>query len=638
MRNVFRGVVLAFITLSFVGLGALTLHRSARAADGVLLTGSVKSSQGEKMGGVTVSAKPTGSTIATSVFTDEDGNFYFPRLPEGQYRVWAQATGYTADKAELQLSGSVLRKDFNLKTAADVAPQLSGDQWLASLPDATKEDRRMKEILRVNCTGCHTPAFPLQNRFDEKGWNAILTLMSREVQATCYVDCMPGGTGIDQPPSPAVAYFKPELAAYLAKYRGPDSAPIKYQVRPRPSGDSTMAVITTYDVPLVGGGYAPRNGSDWSFGTPGRSGGVHDAQIDFNGNLWFSDWSSTSDRTVGKIDGKTGKLTNFRIPADNGFASGAHAIIKDEHGIIWFNVRSGEGFRDRRDGRLGRIDPNTDQVELFTPPADMPGVGDFLDWDGKGNIWMAAGGGESRLGLIRFEPATKKFTYYKPPVGEGTDVGNSGLYGVTGDSMGNGWWSLYSSDMEAKADTETGKVETVKMPKQPDSGLFTDEEKQVFKMEGENAFFWGVPGAVGPRRPGADKHGDSVWVPGWYNNTLIKIDIKTSKIVKVYPLPVGALNSGPYMAQVDLDHNVWIDYQNGGTVSKFDPKMEKWTVYYLPNLGLETHQIGILNHGPTPTVVVADARNSQLDKVQVRSKEELSALKAEAATVMAAHK
>ena len=35
----------------------------------------------------------------------------------------------------------------------------------------------MKRIVRNVCTGCHTPSFPLQNRFDEAGWNAIIELM-----------------------------------------------------------------------------------------------------------------------------------------------------------------------------------------------------------------------------------------------------------------------------------------------------------------------------------------------------------------------------------------------------------------------------------------------------------------------------
>ena len=52
----------------------------ANAAD-VILSGSIKSSAGEAMGGVMVSAKPQGGTITTTVLTDEAGRYYFPPLP-----------------------------------------------------------------------------------------------------------------------------------------------------------------------------------------------------------------------------------------------------------------------------------------------------------------------------------------------------------------------------------------------------------------------------------------------------------------------------------------------------------------------------------------------------------------------------
>ena len=42
--------------------------------------GTITSAAGEKLGGVTVSAKPAGGTVTTSVFTDEAGNYYFRRF------------------------------------------------------------------------------------------------------------------------------------------------------------------------------------------------------------------------------------------------------------------------------------------------------------------------------------------------------------------------------------------------------------------------------------------------------------------------------------------------------------------------------------------------------------------------------
>ena len=79
--------VLRLGSLAVLALIAVT---PARAAD-QLLSGTIKSSTGETMGGVTVSAKPEGGTVTTTVYTDEAGNYYFPVLPAGKYRVWAQA-------------------------------------------------------------------------------------------------------------------------------------------------------------------------------------------------------------------------------------------------------------------------------------------------------------------------------------------------------------------------------------------------------------------------------------------------------------------------------------------------------------------------------------------------------------------
>jgi hypothetical protein len=58
----------------------LTLSDAAEAAD-ALLSGAIASATGEKLGGVTVSAKAAGQTITTTVFTDETGKYYFPPLP-----------------------------------------------------------------------------------------------------------------------------------------------------------------------------------------------------------------------------------------------------------------------------------------------------------------------------------------------------------------------------------------------------------------------------------------------------------------------------------------------------------------------------------------------------------------------------
>ncbi len=137
--------------------------------------------RGERLGGVTVSAKAEGATITTSVYTDASGNYYFPPLPEGNYRVWAQAVQFETARNNVTV-GQSRQQNFVLKPITDREAwirQLPGDEFLAALPGDTPEDFRMKTQVRKNCTGCHSASYVLQHRFDEEGWYKILDLMKQ---------------------------------------------------------------------------------------------------------------------------------------------------------------------------------------------------------------------------------------------------------------------------------------------------------------------------------------------------------------------------------------------------------------------------------------------------------------------------
>ena len=81
-----------------LGVGGFCLPAAADA----VLKGAVKSSGGASLDGVVVSARHTGKTFTTTVFTDERGNYLFPAMQEGSYRVWAQAVGFETSRAELK--------------------------------------------------------------------------------------------------------------------------------------------------------------------------------------------------------------------------------------------------------------------------------------------------------------------------------------------------------------------------------------------------------------------------------------------------------------------------------------------------------------------------------------------------------
>src|SRR5437762_4784869 len=378
MKNPRNFAAASLIALA-AALGATPFVISAAHAD-ALLTGTITSTAGEKMGGVTVSAKAERSPITTSVFTDEAGNYYFPPLPNGKYRVWAQALTYQTANGNAELHKTT-RRDFVLqpiKNQEDWIRQLPGDELLAALPGDTPEDYRMKTQVRKNCTGCHSASYPLQHRFDEEGWNKILDLMK-------HVNVLGVYFGPDHKGTPNIEFHQKELAVYLARARGPGESSMKIKLGPRPSGEAARTVFREYDFPKEDGADTSSNdGSDWSLGTPSELNGmvgVHDAQADFDGNLWITYSLPSHDTTIARIDAKTGAVKKFRLDDVRGFAAGSHGMTRDENGTLWFNTRSNVGRMHRG---LGKIDPRSEQINVYVPPETMSGTAGTLDVDLKG--------------------------------------------------------------------------------------------------------------------------------------------------------------------------------------------------------------------------------------------------------------
>lgn len=588
---------------------------SAQAADH-LLAGIVTTSSGEALGGVTVSAKRQGSNITTSVFTDEQGNYYFPAMPSGGYRVWAQAVTFGTAKAEVRLTAT-RHQTFTLKPLADFVPQLTGDVMIASLPEDTPEDVRLKQIVHNNCTGCHTPNYPLQHRFDEKGWTAIIDLMK-------HVNVLGTYQGPKHKPNGILDFHEKELAAYLARARGPGETSMKFKLRPRPSGEAARVVFREYDVPVdpdlkLPYKYATNNGSDWEIGAPsGTNGtyGVHDAQQDLDGNIWFTHSEPSRDITMGRIDAKTGKVKFFKIQGLNHIAAVSHGIIRDEKGIIWFNV--GPTVIPRHGG-LARLDPRTQKIDIFVPPADMSGVGGSMDWDTKGNIWVGAPDG-----ALRFDPVTHEFTQFKSPTYR-TPNGVGTTYGVAADRNGNGWWAEMTIDIVDKGDVASKEALEVKLPPAPGwKEKITPEEAKLYKTFSPPDFNTPFPWSQGPRRMGSDKNGDTVWVGDSWGGNLARIDINTMQQTYV-PLP-NPQTQQPYHVTVDSKHGVWTNLWTADQIIRLDPGTGTWTAFDLPTHGSESRYISILEKDGKMSVTVPESRARKVAVMTFRSEAEMAAV------------
>ena len=139
-----RGKLLA----SVAGLAALGFAATTASAD-QLLSGSITSASGQKLEGVQVSAKREGSTITTNVYTDQNGEYFFPPLPEGKYNVWAQALSFDTAKSAVDLSAG-RRRGFQARLdhrSEARYRQLPPEMLVEALPDATAAGCQHQEDL-----------------------------------------------------------------------------------------------------------------------------------------------------------------------------------------------------------------------------------------------------------------------------------------------------------------------------------------------------------------------------------------------------------------------------------------------------------------------------------------------------------
>lgn len=581
----------SLICLTAILFAVRTSAQQGGAAAGIM-AGNVRLADGAAAEGVGVSARHQNQTFTTTVYTDRNGNYVFPALDNGTYRLWAQTVGFEAAWADQRLAGGRVQQNFGLKPAPRdvVARQLSGSEWMASLPDETLADRRGKQIFASQCTGCHTASWVLQSRFDEKGWGIIIDVMAAQ--------------GLTTSPTanrnPLMMHYKKDLAAYLARVRGPgEPAPPKPHARP--SGDATLIVITEYDLtrPDKPNYLQVHNGSDWSEGTPSRfeGRGPHDVVVDKDGMAWIAD-DTIPDRTLAKLDPRTGRVTEYKLPdLKDGTAVSTHSVMMDEKtNTVWAT--------NGNDGEFVSLDPSTGAFKRWPRQPNIKfRVGGTLTVDLEGNPWAPSGDGS-----IKLDFKTGQYSEYPAP------TSGKGTYGIATDARNNLWYSQPGGDRVVKVDSRTGQsTEIVLEPGVLPFITQFDRDAYTNFRANQNV---GTPQMKAPRRGAGDVNGNYVWWGEFSANQLLRIDIRDNSI-KEYPLPIPF--SMPYAAIVDKNHQVWINMISTDRVARFDPTTERFTEYVLPTRGTEVRQIGIDNRPAVPEVWICYDRPGKIARLQLRS-------------------
>src|ERR1700686_5015970 len=307
----------------------------------------------------------------------------------------------------------------------------------------------------------------------------------------------------DAAPNPAFHAYKQELAEYLGRVRGPGTSPLNPKLLPRPTGESAQIVVTEYDLsrPAMPGWTMEPNGTDWAEGAPSRWNGraAHDVAIDKGGYVWFAD-DATPERTLGKLDPRTGRITEYKPADPANAAESSHALVFDKVGNLW--------FANGTEGSPTKFDPETGKFFRYPRPQDFPFSGDFITLDTKGNVWSP-----HREGAFKLDPLTGKYTNYSEHPGKAN-------YDIAADEEDKVWVSKPGGNVMEIVDSHSGKIDDLSLNSViPQDYEVTAKDRELSASLGLTPNT-ATPLEKGPRRSVADRRNDVIWVCEFFADRL----------------------------------------------------------------------------------------------------------------------
>ena len=508
-----------------------------QAQAGVALTGRVTSDQEGAMEGVVVTARKAGSAISLSVVTDDKGRYSFPasRLEPGSYTLKIRAVGYdlVSTNAIDVRSGATASADLKAVPTRNLAAQLTNAEWVASMPGS---DQQKKFLL--SCNSCHSYQPIVYSRHDADTFLQVFERMAGYYPGSTPLhpqrlvgtarrnlgggagNAMGGEGGMGADPRAKAAA---EWLATVNLRNGP-THDYAFKTLPRPKGRATRVVVTEYDLPR-------------------KTIEPHDVIVDSDGMVWYSDFGALF---VGKMDPKTGKVTEYPIPKiKEGFPVGTLDLETDRDGNIWVAMMY--------QGGVAKLDRKTGHVQTWSVPKEWQtdatqqsfASPTFSHVDGK--VWVK---NSDRAQILRLEPATNKWENF----GTFTDPETKrtiGSYGINADHHNN----LYMLDFNA------GNI-----------GILDGTTKKLEILRTS------IPNSR-PRRGSVDAQ-NRLWFAEYDGNAIGMLDPKTRQI-KEWPVPTPWSN--PYDVVIDRNGEAWTGSMMTDRIVRLDTRTGQFTEYLLPN-------------------------------------------------------
>ncbi|HEY0749009.1 MAG TPA: carboxypeptidase regulatory-like domain-containing protein [Steroidobacteraceae bacterium] len=499
-----------YIAMAFIAAWSLPLLASGTGLELTGPAGSARPEKGPPIEGLMVQLIAQSSGIRTTVFTDPLGRFSFPRLVPGTYtlRVPRPLEFLPYVREDIQIRGAdrlaeillTRRNDSEfLPPLPEVISQLTDAELLYNLPGSGYE----KKIFSNNCgNGCHTYQWAFRARFDQRSWRLIVDRMLNFTGRLLIARRAPG-TEISSATINTIA-------DWLARVRGIDATDAPLKAFARPQGPAAHVVITEYQVPHL-------------------DARIHDVTGDAEGNIWYT---SNRNPILGKLNPRTGQVTEYPVPRTAGKPSGQHWIEQAKDGAIWYS--------ETWTGNLVRFDPKS-------------GVFRTMHTGLQGNMALAPDGFLWRTwqgAIHKFDPQTGKSVAQYPLKKTCSTYGNF----ISADGRyffgGGGYDPVCTSfDGIVFLDIKTGEV-----------------------IEADS------PSGVSFASRGSFDPAGNVWAGG-RGGVLVKFD-RSTHLVSEYPPPTPYTTF--YETRADKNGEVWAGEMRAGRIARFTPQTYRWIEYMLP--------------------------------------------------------
>ena len=539
------------LVLTVIVCGAILSGQTQTALDG-----QINSPDGH-LEGVLVSATKSGSTLTITVVSDDQGRYRFPRskLEPGRYSLAIRAVGYdlenaaTVDVAERKTATA----DLTLRPARDLAAQLSNTEWLMSVPGTDEQKASVR-----NCAHCHTLELVTRSRHDRDGFIPVIERMSKypPLAFPLMPQLTPApriGGGTEARDRQLEAWRR--QAEYLSTMNQSAGPHWTYTLKtlPRPTGRATQVIYTEYALPK-------------------RTRQPHDVIVDSQGMAWYA---SFGEQILGKLDPKTGKVTEYQIPIlKQGFPTGILGMRFDEDENPWLGMQ----FQ----GGVAKFDRKTEKFQTWSLPPEMNGdhvqvnqvSPDRHHVDGK--VWFQDAG---TYRVFRLDERSGKIEVFEP-----YKIPRPNVYDVIPDANNNGYFLVLGAEDVGRIDAKTGAIKIFKTPT-PRSGprrgmmdaqgrLWFGENRAdkigMFDTRTERFQEWPspTPGAF-PYDVTIDKNGD-VWAGGEYNDRILRIDPKTGQFIE-YLLPRKTNVRRVFVDNSTTPVTFWVGNNHGASIVKLEP-------------------------------------------------------------------